>query len=129
MHYALAKLETGYFKDKVKRFISLAPCVYDSSRTGQWSTSADNYQKLLDLQIYYYGGKDAYVNANKVCGRYGLTSELCEDFRNSVGSHRHAILNELYNDQIWITKRFQEPVKPQDWFDETKWSTLMDKAV
>ena len=109
MHYGLAKIEQKYYKDKLNRFISLAPCVYDSSRTNRWKTSAYMYETLLDLGVYYYGGKDlaSLRNAFRVCRSEGRDSDLCGI--QSLGSSKHAILNELYNDQIWISERFQEP--------------------
>jgi len=121
MHYGLAKKENDYYQNTLNRFISLAPCVFDWDRSfdATYEGSMDFYQKLFDAEIYYSGGKSARWNNMKICYEYGFDSDMCQEMNNINAGTRHSWRNELYNDQIWVNDRFQEPIPVEDWVDGT----------
>lgn len=119
MHYGLSKLEDDFYSANLARFISMATCVFDQGRSGSWKKSARKWKKFYKAGVYHAGG-DLEETAEKICERWGWESNPCEeawweaeDDEEHIG--RHAWDNEIYNDQIWIMKRWQEPIPYEDW--------------
>ena len=55
---------------------------------------------------------------------------MCQEMNNINAGTRHSWRNELYNDQIWVNDRFQEPIPVEDWVDgTTKTSEELDTHI